>query len=403
MLQKCSLVSVCSSWYNVAIPFLYEDISIRHILQLTNLFKCLENSPFNHQDLVKTINIHCFVPDSASHYFQQNLARLLAICPKLTRFSYSSGCRLPRSTSLPPLPSTITHLRVNGLIFYSVFESILQATSDNLLSLSFAIPMSDTLAESNLGNIPLPRLRDMTCQVSSGDMGGLDMLHSRWDMPKLTHWSFRPSTLDLLNNALRNPMTAFCTKYGPRLQSLAIYPNYFKMVSLSHRDLFGMQRLLDLCPTLEHAVVHPMTLPRLHHQNVKWVDIWESHTSLLCVTNWEELRSNITHQAFPSLKGIRILSASLSHVINLHLYLPPQMVQISTDTFSFRFLQFEIRHDVGVIRRPSPAWCNNLYGANLDDNTFADLGTTSTDSDSTYENHPSDEDSDSEDSGLSRL
>ncbi|KAF8197875.1 hypothetical protein BJ912DRAFT_952398 [Pholiota molesta] len=131
-----------------------------------------------------------------------------------------------------------------------------------------------------------------------------------------------------------------------------------------------------------------MTLPRLHHQTVKWLDIWESHTCLLCVTNWEKLRSNITHQAFPSLKGIRILSASLSHIINLHLHLPPQLVHTSADTFSFRFLQFEVCHDVGIIRRPSPAWCITHYGANLDD----------TESDSTYEDHPSDEDSDSEDS-----
>ncbi|KIM49603.1 hypothetical protein M413DRAFT_112578 [Hebeloma cylindrosporum] len=166
--QKLSLLNVCWAWYRVAVPFLYGDVAIRRVYQLGNLLRTLESSDSSHlKDVIKTLNVHCFIPHSFHDSFNMQLIQLFKICPRLTGFSYKSPCYPPSLGTLPPLPPTLTHLELGEDVNLSVLQDALEALSANLVSLS----IDSVKTHLNANSYTFPLLESLTFVLGRTALG----------------------------------------------------------------------------------------------------------------------------------------------------------------------------------------------------------------------------------------
>lgn len=378
--QKRALVHVCRSWHQVGLPFLYEDICITHVSQMLQLLRAVDSPRTNYNQLIKTITFYCVVPVSFAERFELRLKRLFHLCPNIRSFGYLSPCLLPRPISLSTLPS-ITHLRLVKEVSAAIYWNILDLTAQNLVSLSFQPPTDANSSSSAAKEIHFHflRLKELSCQYENAALATVN----NWEMPcleKLTCISV---------HRLESPsaeMTSFCLKYGAGLRYLHMHPggylNAFRTLITVH-----MQSLLDMCPALEHFVVHSRAAYPLTHQHLKWIDIWTPHEYSTTVKHWRSLRESMTTAAFPSLQGVRDLAASTSFCTDLPIILLPGQVSTPSDSFAYRFQDFEMRHDVGTIYRAP--WVEMVV-AREDRSVTGDESSTNEENDLEYQSSDAD-------------
>lgn len=288
------------------------------------------------------------IPTSYAGKFEKKLKLLFSLCPNVTCLSYLSSCPLPSWSCLRVLPVHITHLNLDYGVSYKALMDTLKIASPYLVSLSFDNPDPPCciITESYDHVFQLPNLETLLCALP-GDRLPMGVDLSQWNMPRI-----KRLTLHCYGFAEKQVIT-ICRMHGAGLKFLNIVPFC--------GGFHNLGRVLDLCPALEHIVIHPETKTSfsLGHQYVKWVDIWEPKTyeKTSRAKKWNSLCENFTKGNFPLLQGVRKLSAPLSHLINLPTIFPPGEVLTPVDSYSYNFLGLNIRHDVGKIhgecsRRP---------------------------------------------------
>ena len=293
--QKLSILNVCWAWYRIGVSFLYEDVAIRRIYQLEILLRTLESSDSSYlKDLIKTLDMHCFIPRSFNGVFKMQLNQLFNICPRLTSFSHTSPCYPPSLAALPSLPQTLTHLELGEGIELPILQEVLKSLSTNLVSLSIYIA---DLHDSN--SYSFPRLENLSFTTNRTQP------LSSWELPSLRSLTLR--VLSWPHFFSWNDLRPFLAKNGAQLKFFHIHPET-ECGCMSEFTLEIIEDILKACVSLERFVLHPRPVPPITHQSIKWfrVDgyLWDlrlPHT---------RSRHRIITAAFPSLKTLRKLSQS---------------------------------------------------------------------------------------------
>lgn len=350
--QQKALVGVCRTWHTIASPFLYDDIYIRRAGQLPALLRALEGGQTNFGDHVQKLTIYCLIPQQYSDQFHQDINRVFHLCPRLTSFAYTSPCRLP-TLNLPSLKPALTHLKFSDAIQHDALTAALMEVCSELVSLSFQVP-GTTASVIMDPSLRLPRLEYLHCGITAVTKTYLVVVE-QWSMPKLGGLTFKlnGNPVSWSGDLIASCLVSFCRAHGKGLTFLHIHPEYWWSMA---KFTIAVQPLLDLCPALEHIVLHPRTAPPLTHPKIKWIDIWEPHVREVCVEEWTTVHLSLTQQAFPSLRGVRTLGAAMAALTDLPTNIPPNLVLDVADAFECKFLDLLVRHDPGSLLCIEPEW-----------------------------------------------
>jgi len=205
----------------------------------------------------------------------------------------------------------------------------LKIASQNLVSLSFVCPdrpasLSNLDMKSN-DPIQFPDLEILSCELRGGHTMLLNNVAASWSMPRIKRLTLR------CPRDVGREVVNFCQQHGAGLTFFNMVPSY---ICDSRKDPFtDLGDVLDLCPALEHIIIHPRAVGYLSHPRIKWVDIWETNKKDLSET-WQNSRERITQAAFPSLQGVRQLSARLAYLPELPIIFPPGQVLTPSDSYS---------------------------------------------------------------------
>lgn len=361
MRLKKSLVRVCRAWHKVGLQVLYEDIVFRRIGQIPVFLQTLETSPDNLGDFVKRITIDSYTPRGYDAMFSSQLARILSMCPRLFRFSFTAPFTLAQPEVLPPLKWSITHLNFGAATQFPMLFDALTHMCSGLVSLSLHIPTVG-LGDMDLF-IHFDRLEELRCGVTEYSTSNLLVFGAKWSIPRLQRLTF-----DMNGNPSGTrtalPMVAyesFCKTHGAGLKFLQIHPSYW----WSMKYTISVFAILEFCPKLEHLVLHPNTLPPLSHQTVKWIDVWSPHVRQSRSRRWIR-DGTLSRNTFPALKTVRILDAALAVLPDLPILIPPNLVTADDEAFEFQFSGVHIRHTRGHLYRDDLRYivnCNGMDGA----------------------------------------
>ncbi|KAJ7015847.1 hypothetical protein C8F04DRAFT_1171184 [Mycena alexandri] len=237
---KLSILAVCKSWNRVGTELLYERVTLRRILHLSVFVRALEGRE-GLGALVRHLNVDCFVPHGDSRLYGMETERILKLCPTLSHIGVSPPFWIPGLPCLlPPMSSTITSLEFSRGFPYSTILPFLVELSHNLKSLVLSLPAVDD------------------------------------QHPVLTF-----DKLEILTHLLE--------AYGATLTSLRL--------PWTSRE-FHVQPLLDRCPLLESLTLHEDAAKSVHHQTVKFIDVF-------CVEN---PRTESLKARFPRLRRYRNLA-----------------------------------------------------------------------------------------------
>ncbi|PPQ98211.1 hypothetical protein CVT26_003464 [Gymnopilus dilepis] len=362
--QKKAIVEVCRPWYNVGLPFLWEDIVILRVQELRSLLFVLKDSPHRLRHLVKRVEIHCYIPFWYAAHFTQQLQQLFAVCPRISSCSYLSQC-LP-----PPLihsalenATTITQLCLSNGLSMEILGPLLRSLSPFLVSLSFHVPPELIQNFSELPKCHLRVLKELTIWVGHAASNNLDSLslHRWFEIPHLKQLTFclgPERTHHTPDVALRR----FCQEYGARLSFLQIHS------TMLWNDFTNSQALLELCPVLEHLVIYGglfRNSDAIYHPNIRWLDVWfndieQKYDQELNLRLNDLVNNKFSLSKFPLLKGVRLLQHTYAFPYNLPLMLPPDLVSNVEDRLRVAFLDFEMRHDLGKVYFVSNDWVSAM-------------------------------------------
>jgi len=288
--QKQAHLSVCKAWYSVGLPFLYEHIHVRFIPQLMRLLETLWNTGQDFRRFVKSISFYCIIPTSYAERFKDKLKLFFSLCPNAKAFSYLSSCPLPSVTYLGVLPAHITHLCFGNNISCEALMNTLKIASQNLVSLSFVSPdrpagLSNLDMKSN-DSIQFPDLEILSCERRHGTMF-LNNVAASWSMPRIKRLTLR------CPYDVGREVANFCQQHGAGLTFFNMVPSY---ICDSWKDPFtDLGDVLDLCPALEHIVIHPRAVGYLNHPRIRSDSVSGSEISdSLSLIDWELLpRQNL--------------------------------------------------------------------------------------------------------------
>ncbi|KDR85871.1 hypothetical protein GALMADRAFT_390559 [Galerina marginata CBS 339.88] len=384
--QKYSIINVCRTWYTTGLPFLYANVFIRRVYQLSKLLKTLRLSSPNQnlKEMIKTIEFNCFVPVWYTGRYEQELTAIFNTCPSITSYTFGSqlsSFHLPLAAPFCAVVPKITDLCLHYDIDMRTLENIVELAPPHLVSLSFKVLQRHL--DPGPPSCLFPRLDAITIWFSSPQVApSLEAYVGVWKMPHLRRLTVKrrlpATTLELL-----------CDAYGSNLQYLHL---------ATHRDSW-IRRTMDLdsklpdlshsCPPLKHIVLTPDYSKMFTHKGIEWVDVWAADETLSDVRTWR--RDLIRRKSdLPRLKGVRILPYQLHELpLSLPLLFPPALVSTPEDSFAFHFSDVVIQHEVGELCYRQPDWVADLGEIGL-----------STPEDSSNDGYSSNE-SDSEDGSYS--
>lgn len=349
-----SIVLVCRTWYHIGVIFLYKYICIRRFPRLEQLRTALVGPSLQPLgQLVKSLDINCYIPDEHLSRFNAYVREVMDVCPFLTSFGYCSPCDLPPSTlqsgSLPP---RITHLRLDSTVYYDRLLSILHELRGSLLVFCMHARNLQMVA---LVRVSLPSLQTLSVihSYSKREVGALDMTRN-WDMPalqQLTIWSnsFAHDNYPghtITDVRIEDAIISFVSTHGQGLLHLHIGIHYF----LFHATRF--QLVLQHCPLLERLIIHPSTFRRIHwmvdrlfHPKLRWIDF--THY-LHDKPHFPDSSLCLSKQEFPSLQGVRRFCNLPPHLVHwLDEFQPTQ--QDGSDNFTISIWHQELECQAGLI------------------------------------------------------
>ncbi|CAA7262249.1 unnamed protein product [Cyclocybe aegerita] len=381
---KKSIVAVSKAWYDMGLPFLYEDICIRRVQQFKTLHTTISRSPTKFTSLVKTLNVICFVPEVFQDNFTKQLVAFFSICPRISAVAFASFAVLPVKVDIAVLPSSVTRLRLAGLPNCERLVDALKQSHQNLSSLWLCLPSLDSIPV--LGSkVAMPRLDSLILEHNkAGERGGVRFafLTRHFEFPKLSKCTiYQTSEIKASDEGLATTIVAFLSKHGVNLKYLNFHHTMLRLLPPGFAS--NLHRLSRYCPHLEHLNM-PISiitsnanwLGSFAHPTLKWIDL--SHPPLLTA---RDSLSTITllHRNIPALDGVRMLS-DLPMVAHEWLQrFPPDSVRIPTQAFAIDFAPNQLLHGTNYVYWQRPQWsaagwtCDDGFTANLRDLDWPDV------------------------------
>ncbi|KDR79121.1 hypothetical protein GALMADRAFT_242993 [Galerina marginata CBS 339.88] len=351
--QKKSLISVCWAWYHAALPFLYENVSIRRVYNLSALLRTLVDLP-QVKEMIKTVDVYCHIPEAYGQHFQHQLEALFRLCPSIPSCNFQS--RVPLTTSVYPAIANITRLSLPEGIPLHALLNILSLISPQIIYLAFHTPPQPPTPAANPPTplpfpLPFPALQSLSIFLTAHTAHTIDalLLYHPWAMPALTHLILHIYT-PLIDPVPIPTLTKFCTEHGARVRFLHLM---LPWLTVSPIDI---QPLLDACPALEHLALSPRNFLPMRHARVRWVDLWVIERGWRAARNSMEAR---VRAGLCALERVRVLPVYLgnetdAYAAEMPLLLPPWIVRDNKDVFECLFLGIGVRHQVGKVRYVQP-------------------------------------------------
>ncbi|KAF5386108.1 hypothetical protein D9615_002256 [Tricholomella constricta] len=357
MATRKSILLVCQEWYTASIELLYQEVVFRRIAQIPAFLQTLEASPGKFEPFIKELTLHAFIPASHGSSFVKYIQRVIDLCPRIAKFTFASRCHLPTTARLPVLRASITHLQLHASVPLVDVLNILDIVGESLLRLLIHVPASfNQYCTTKV--YYLAHLEDLLIETTPVGNENLFPMGRILSMPSLQRLTFKIDffaqpgfeTLSMEN------FTSFCRMHGHHLQFLHLHPNFSWTM---RRYTIMLQGLLDVCPMLEHLVLHPCAGP-VTHPNVKWVDIWSPHPA--AAKSWIPLRQSLTKAAFPKLQRVRQMSSGLALFYDVPTLMPPNAIDTKDDAFELCFAGIEARCDMDFLRCQRPIDVDPVYG-----------------------------------------
>ncbi|KAJ7478306.1 hypothetical protein FB451DRAFT_1557018 [Mycena latifolia] len=316
VLAKKTIVSVCRAWYNVGLPFLYRHIALSNTRQIDALYRTLALQPelgarVRGITFISSLDVELFCEETA----HEDMARIFALCPQLTRVNDLPPRLDPRRDSwahehphpYPAIPATVTALRLGPHRSRAYVHETLRQSCARLEELWLDIdtdPAFDALA------LAFPRLHTLYLTCASQPTDAL----ARWDMPRLRRLTFRPAA-----RVYQAP-----GMYKEQKRILALHGGALEYLALPHRhpDPYhppDLGPVLALCPAVKHLVVpvgYKVSL-RHAHPAVEWLDVWtgavgsDEHRPGEPERLHDASRAAAAKAHFPALVGTRTLPRAL--------------------------------------------------------------------------------------------
>ena len=359
---KKAIIGVCRPWYLAGISFLYEDISIRRLPQLFYLLRTLTNC-VSFRDLVRTLDVHCFIPIALHQDFHVGLQALLQVCPRLSSLGFFSrrGIPIPTLHILPP--NSITHLHLNLTMDYEALIDVLSDVQLTLLHLQlYFLHMVPELSASGSQSLSLPVLETLILTITEHLIPHLAILQETWSMPSLhrftlanlisCNWSDMEANVALL---------AFLSKHGRLLAFLHLTPD----TTLKFKR-HEFRLMLQHCPQLEHLIISEeiFKIPKndgedcsVAHSKLRWLDVWEPwQTAVNGVNRHQYPLDLLKKMLFPNLAGVRRLASLPPTLYNWLAEFQPDSVSGNTESFAIDTFQCQLEHRVGRVCWTQPRW-----------------------------------------------
>ncbi|KAG6907379.1 hypothetical protein DXG01_009108 [Tephrocybe rancida] len=309
-------------------------------------------NPFKFQPLVRSITIDTFVGPRYGVSFTRYIQKIVDTCPSLQQFKFLSSYALPSTASLPVLTSSITHLSFNNIT--PTILSLLGCTHNSLLSLSIILQGLDS-PESFIPDAQTPFI--------------LPILEDLFITATVHYHAYRLAPLLelLLAPQLRRAFLASSRSWHLRHESLVSFLKrcgcHVRFLLLDSGEGFfqgdspAIQRILDVCPTLEHLTLYPYSsFLNITHPMVRCFDIVPvrarppNYRRGLPSVAWTQ---PLAQAAFPKLKHLREIVISHPFYTSLppiSAALPHDLAVSDGDAFALSFPGIELQHKPGLIQ-----------------------------------------------------
>ncbi|KAJ6555147.1 hypothetical protein DFH09DRAFT_574216 [Mycena vulgaris] len=307
MVAKRSVILVSKSWYDAGIDLLYRNIVIRRVPAMQALLVALTTKP-RLGAFVRNITVSCHVPTTYSSTIHPDLTQILSFCSALRSLNHLPPFPPPKPYPFPPMPPTITSLKLSRHDRISaVYDTLLQSCAQ-LTELSINAKDDEVFDALQLS---FPCLHTLSLTLG-GDVA-VQNFSTKWDMPKLRRLTFRVSSDFKTEHNLALSYHHLIQTHGRKLQYLA-FPGLIPAVApVSPAIAIDFTPLLGMCPVLEHVV-----FPHNH-----WLSGHRSFPSITSVDLWKsELYKNLrlSDQKFPRFPNIesppRFLDTALIALID---------------------------------------------------------------------------------------
>ncbi|KAJ3515207.1 hypothetical protein NLJ89_g1907 [Agrocybe chaxingu] len=362
-LKKC-IVAVCRTWNSIGLPFLYEDVYIRRVHQFASLLETIQKRPGELGQLVKTLNILCYVPRVLAGTFTRYLEVFFPLFPRLSAFAYTSPVALPLQASIPNLPQSITRLDLTGLTSWNSAVGLLMVAGGTLTSLRLRLPLSLPSSVPK-GGLELPSLTSiyLADDNSTDDLRAFTRI---FGLPNLSRCTLIDTAFRPREEASANPFVEFLTRHGANLR-------YLNLRLLPVTFLPSLQRI---CPRLEHFIT-PVSatlkpLEEFMHRSLKWMDFNCSSVAPTLIPN--SIIISLRCHNLPALQGCRLLSNLPNVTAEWVEKFPPGAVKDRQDAFTIDFSPSQLQHGVDYVYWQRQGWSPGWDHPDGLQPTFRDIG-----------------------------
>ncbi|KAJ7038987.1 hypothetical protein C8F04DRAFT_1088148 [Mycena alexandri] len=194
MATKRALVLVSRKWYNNGIASLYRTIVIRRPFDLLALRDSLSTSTLL-GGLVRSITLASYFPPTWENKVYHPMKRILELCPNVTSVNNLPPFLLPVRYSFPPLPPTVTSIKISPCDPLDDVLDMLKIHCGRLEELSITVMQHDTFTAEKLVFPHLCSLRLTLGETTQGSQPALWTFASKWDMPQLRQLTFHQADL----------------------------------------------------------------------------------------------------------------------------------------------------------------------------------------------------------------
>ncbi|KAF7315837.1 hypothetical protein MIND_00100100 [Mycena indigotica] len=264
---KTSLTLVCKNWNLVATEMLYKNIHLRSVGQMTAFLRTLSERKSTYGEIVRRIDLSCFVPRGYHRLFDEQTRQILANCPRLNHFGFVPIYRIPSLChNLPTLPTTITSIEFTEKVDTMLMLGALTQLCGSLRSV--CLPFSEGHQDwyPQLNFLLLEELR-VSIRLKEAHITLPMPLIWTWSMPKLER--------------------LWLTSVAGGHQSIALIPLFLEAFGTNVTFLalnwnFGTSGILEdiFCPKLKHLAVTckhwigECTLTVRGHPGLQFLDVW---------------------------------------------------------------------------------------------------------------------------------
>ncbi|PPR07598.1 hypothetical protein CVT24_006969 [Panaeolus cyanescens] len=339
---KKSIMFVCRTWYTIAMPLLYQDVSISRFPQLVLLVTSLRESKMDLKKHVKRCRFGAYLDtildddnDVLLQQFHNQLEQMFELCDSLQSIDFHSPLPIPFPINLPSLISAhVTSITLGKEVTQEQTFGILNDVASQLVQLScYDFPFDKNW------ELTLEALVDLTLIYDRHGNSPQGTEDPRSICLNITCPIIQCITFVNYGNKYTNHCSSFLETHGQTLKvlqlqfpQLAFFTSSISIVYPAHSRLGEkrtiIQPLLDLCPALEHLILLPNAHFPLYHPTVQWIDVWEPTCDLSepKLEYFWEFKATLTRRNFPQLKGVRTIAPALRPLYpRIALLVPPSL------------------------------------------------------------------------------